>query len=58
MCEHPEVEFIGYQERMNGKPIPLYNCLICNTTITLPRSGKHRKLRNPAASAAAPGKKK
>ncbi|MFC1556409.1 hypothetical protein ACFL6I_07625 [candidate division KSB1 bacterium] len=37
MCDHTKVVFIGYQERLEGDPIPLFNCQECHTTITLKR---------------------
>jgi len=36
MCNHEKVTFAGVQETLNpDKPIMLFKCLICESTITL-----------------------
>ena len=36
MCDHSKIEYIGIQETMDEhKPLYLYRCLICGTTVAL-----------------------
>ncbi|MFC1724359.1 hypothetical protein ACFL4T_01940 [candidate division KSB1 bacterium] len=48
MCDHSKIEYIGIQETMDEqKPLFLYRCLICGTTVALKErninSGKIKK---------------
>lgn len=33
-CRHIRLQYIGEQEAPNGKPLYLYNCLKCGSTIS------------------------
>ena len=44
MCDHPVVEFTGKQETLNArKPLYLYRCLMCGSTIVL-KNGRKQKV--------------